>query len=324
MKLSPVERVGTISRSLLDRYRSVRRPLVIEDFSASWPARERWSLDYLKNVAGNRLVPLYDSRPARGRQHQHAVAVRMPFGAYLERLRAGEKDLRIFFVRLPSELPELLPDFAYPDLGVRYFEKLSVLFAGGRGARVQMHFDIEHSESFLCHFGGRKRVFLFAPDQTPYLYRVPFSVSSLFGLEPDRPDYEKFPALALARGEIAELAHGDTLYVPPGYWHYVLYDDIGFSLSLRTLPSTARDFAAALYNIAVLRTVDGWMRRCLGERWNDRNERVAVERVQRRLALDPGGSWTRWTPTGRAAPSDCPHPRGGGLPAGAHRRRSVS
>ena len=211
----------------------------------------------------------------------------MPLAAYLERLREGESALRIFFLRVPSELPELVPDFTYPDVGVRYAKQLSVLFVGGRGARVQMHFDIDLAEIFLCHFGGRKRVILFAPDQTPYLYRVPFSLSSRFDLAPHAPDYDRFPALARARGQIAELAHGDTLYVPPGYWHYVLYDDIGFSLSLRTFPSTARDLLAALYNITVLRTVDGWMRRTLGQRWNDRNERLAVQRAHRRLARTP-------------------------------------
>jgi hypothetical protein len=285
LKLSPVERVGAISKSsFLDHYRILHRPVVLEEFSASWPAREKWSLDYLKSVAGHRPIPLYDSRPARGRQHQHAAATNMPLGAYLELLRQGENGLRIFFIRVPNAVPELIPDFTYPDVGVRFVKKLSVLFMGGRGARVQMHFDIDHAGTFLCHFGGRKRVILFAPDQTPYLYRVPFSVSSLFDVSPDAPDYEKFPALALARGEVAELAHGDTLYVPPGYWHYVLYDEIAFSLSLRTLPSTPRDLLAALYNITVLRTVDGWMRRTLGQRWNDRNERLAVQRAHRRLA----------------------------------------
>jgi len=290
LKLSEVEHVGAISRrSFLERYRRLRRPVVLEDFSVSWPAREKWSLDYLTSVAGHRLVPLCDSRPARGRQHQHAATTTMPLGTYLERLRQGENSLRIFFLRVLRHLPELVPDFTYPDVGLRYFKKLSVLFVGGRGARVQMHFDIDLADTFLCHFGGKKRVMLFAPDQTPYLYRVPFSFSSRFDLAPETPDYEKFPAVALARGEIAELAHGDTLYVPPGYWHYVLYDDIGFSLSLRVLPSTGADVLAALYNIAVLRTVDGWMRRSLGQRWNDWNERRAVQRAHRRLALSGSG-----------------------------------
>ena len=285
--LVPVGRVGAISRrSFLVDYRKPRQPVVLEDFTRSWPARTKWSADYLKTVAGDRRIPVYDSQPARGRRHQHAAAARMPLGEYLERLHGGDNALRIFFLRVADQLPELLSDFTYPDVGVRFAKQLSVLFMAGRGARVQMHFDIDLAEIFLCHFGGRKRVILFAPDQTPHLYRVPFSFSARFDLALEAPDYEKFPALSRARGQIAELGHGDVLYIPPGHWHYVLYDDIGFSLSLRTLPATPRDVLAALYNILVLRTVDGVMRRALGQRWNDRNERVAVRRTHRRLCLD--------------------------------------
>jgi hypothetical protein len=202
---------------------------------------------------------------------------------FVERLRAGERDLRIFFLRVVAELPELTADFTYPDLGLRFFDKLSVLFVGGRGARVQMHFDIDRADILLCHFGGKKRVILFAPEQTRHLYRVPFSFSALHGVDPALPDYERFPALARARGEIAELRHGDALYIPPGYWHYVLYDEIGLSLSLRALPRRPRDLLAAFTNIVGLRTVDGLMRRVLGQRWNDRNERAAVRRTHERL-----------------------------------------
>ena len=245
-----------------------------------------WSLDYLRRVAGHRRVPVYGG-PARGRRHQHAAAARMAFGEFLDRLRAGENALRVFFLRVVDALPELVPDFTYPAVGLRYVPKLSVLFAGGRGARVQMHFDIDHAEVFLCHFGGRKRVILFGPDQTPWLYRVPFSFSALFDVAPEAPDYGRFPALARACGHIAELRHGDALYVPPGFWHYVLYDEIGFSLSLRTLPGTPRDLLAALYNILVLRTVDGTMRKMVGQRWNDWNERVALRRGDRLVARRP-------------------------------------
>jgi len=289
LTLSPVERVGAIGkRAFLDEHRRPRRPVVLEALTASWPARRKWTVDYLKSVAGHREVPVCDgSRPARDHTYAHAFTTRMPLRDYLERLEDGERALRMFFVRVLATLPELVPDFTYPDLGVRYLDHLSVLFAGGRGARVQMHFDVDYAEVFLCHFGGPKRVILFAPDQTPYLYRVPFSFSARFDVTPEAPDYETFPALARARGLIAELGHGDALYVPPGFWHYVLYDDVGFSLSLRTLPGTARDLAAALRNILVVRTVDGVMRRVVGQRWNDRNERLAVQRTHRRLGLRP-------------------------------------
>jgi hypothetical protein len=292
LTLSPVERVGAISKqSFLDDYRRPRRPVVLEELTASWPARSKWSVDYLKTVAGDREIPLCDgSRPAHGRAYQHAAASRMRLRDYLERLAKGENALRIFFVRVVPMLPELVPDFSYPQMGVRFVERLSVFFAGGRSARVQMHFDADFADVFLCHFGGRKRVVLFAPDQTPYLYRVPFSFSARFDLAPESPDYDTFPALSRARAEIAEIGHGDALYIPPGYWHYVLYDEIGFSVSLRTFPGTPGDVLGALGNIVVIRTVDGLMRKALGQRWNDRNERLAVERVHRRLGLAVGGA----------------------------------
>ena len=52
-----------------------------------------------------------------------------------------------------------------------------------------------------------------------------------------------------------------------------------------TLPRTPRDVLAALYNILVLRTTDGLMRKVVGQPWNERNERLAVRRTHARLGL---------------------------------------
>lgn len=285
----PVERVGAIGRrEFVAHYRRPRRPVVLEGLTADWPARGCWSIEHLARVAGSRRVPLYASRPARGRVHQHAPSDRMAVADFVDRLRAGECDLRIFFLRVVEELPDLVGDFDSPDLGLPFVRKLAVLFVGGAGARVQMHFDIDLADIVLCHFGGRKRVLLFPPEQTPYLYRVPFSFSTFFGLNPEAPDYERFPAFRRARGLVAALRHGEALYIPPGWWHYVLYDDAGLSLSLRALPRRPRNLLAALYNLVVLRTVDGLMRQVVGQRWNDRNERLAVARTPASLGLAGG------------------------------------
>jgi hypothetical protein len=287
VEFATIERVGTISeKTFVAEYKGRGRPVVLSKLTASWPAREKWSVDHLKRVAGERRVPLYDGRRAEGRQHQHAPTTYMPLGEYVDRLRAGENDLRIFFFNLLRQAPELRADFVYPDLGMRFVDRLSVLFMGGKGARVQMHFDADLADIVLCHFGGKKRVIVFGPDETPYLYRVPFSFSALYDVSPDAPDYARYPALRRARGSVAELGHGDALYIPPGHWHYVVYDEIGFSLSLRALPRNMRHIGALVYNIAVLRTCEAIMRKVFGRRWIDRNERMAVARTHRRLAID--------------------------------------
>ena len=195
-----------------------------------------------------------------------------------------------------KHLPQLLPDFRFPDLGLEFMTRLPVLFVGGRGSRVQMHFDVDLAHVLLCHFGGKKRVMMFAPDQTPYLYRVPFSFSALFAVKPDAPDYDRYPALRHARGEIAELAHGDALYIPPGYWHYVVYDEVGFSL---LDDSAAANASAAGYlrldNIASggaqRRSLDAqsaWTalarsQRAAGRRADASSARLALARQARRL-----------------------------------------
>jgi hypothetical protein len=238
----------------------------------------------MKARAGDVVVPLYDSKPSRDHKHQHAPAARMPLREYMALLEKGENDLRLFFFNFFNTIPDLTEDFEYPDVGLKFFRKLPVLFMGGRGSRVQLHFDIDLADIMLCHFGGPKRVMLFAPDQTPWLYRVPFSFSALFDARVDEPDYEKYPALERVRGQVADLEHGDVLYIPPGYWHFVEYHDIGFSMSLRAFPRTPGNLARMLNNLLVLRTVDGLMRKTVGQPWNDRNERRAVTRTNARLA----------------------------------------
>ncbi len=286
VELTTVSRLDSIGKgAFLRDFKKAALPVVIESLTADWSAREKWQPDYLRKIAGELAVPLYDSKPSRGRKHQHAPAVRLTLSEYLDRLENGENDLRLFFFNFLNAIPELTKDFEYPDIGLKFFRKLPVLFMGGRGSRVQLHFDIDMADILLCHFGGPKRVILFPPDQTPYLYRVPFSFSALFDAGIDPPDYARYPALKQAQGCVAELKHGDALYIPPGYWHYVNYQEIGFSMSLRAFPRTPVNLARMVYNLTVIRGVEGLMRKLIGQPWNERNERRARVKTHRALGL---------------------------------------
>lgn len=282
IKLSPVERIQNISKDeFLVKYKLTEKPVVIEKLTENWPARKKWNIDYIKDVAGDCIVPLYDSKPSTDTKHQHAPAIHMKLREYFELLEKGENDLRLFFYNLLSGAPVLTKDFSYPDVGLHFFKKLPVLFAGGKGAKVQMHFDIDLADILLCHFGGKKRVLLFSPEQTRYMYRVPFSFSSLYDVNFDKPDYEKYPALHHLQGTAVELNHGDTLYIPPGYWHYIVYEEIGFSMSLRAFPRTAKNAYKMLKNLFIIRTFEGIMRKIIGQPWNDRNERLALSKTNK-------------------------------------------
>lgn len=278
-----VRESGLSPAEFKQNYLQANKPVIITDTTADWPAREKWSIEYLENVMGDTVVPVYNSSPAKGKSHQHASSTEMPMRDYLQLLKNGEKELRIFFYNILAGAPELLKDMRYPELGLKFFKKLPVLFVGGKGARVQMHFDIDLANILLCHFGGKKRIMLFSPDQQRFMYRVPFSFSSLHAIDFLNPDFEKYPALKNLHAEIAELEHGDVVYIPSGYWHYVIYDEMSFSLSLRAYASSPVKMLKLLYNIFVLRTIDATMRRHVGQAWNERNERRAIEKTHQYL-----------------------------------------
>ena len=285
IKLQPIDRIERIAKKdFIESYQNPGLPIVIKQLTKAWPAYQKWNLDYLSEIAGDNIVPLYGGgERAKGRRHQHALIKEMRFSDYIEALKQGENKLRIFFYNILSEAPKLMEDFSYPEIGLKFFTKLPVLFFGGNGAKVQMHFDIDLADILLCHFGGKKRIYLFAPDQKRYLYHVPFSFSALFDIDIESPDYKRFPALQYLEGYSTELSHGDALYIPPGYWHYIVYDEISFSLSLRAFPRHPKALISMIYNILVIRTVEGLMRKVVGQSWNDRNESNAIKKTHRNL-----------------------------------------
>jgi len=66
MNLSPIERVSSISKKeFVERYVKPQKPLVIQTLTKDWDAYSKWNLSYIKEVAGDKEVPLYDDRPVK-------------------------------------------------------------------------------------------------------------------------------------------------------------------------------------------------------------------------------------------------------------------
>lgn len=282
IRSTPIERVHGIGKEeFVDRFFKPQRPVVLEGFAKPWPAFDKWNLNYIQDRAGDQIVPLYDSKPTRGRQNSAAPATRMPLRDYLEILKTGPTDLRIFFYNILDSMPELSQDFEFPELGLKFFKRLPALFFGGEGSKVLPHFDMDLADLVHIHFHGHKSVLLFDPQQTKYLYRVPFSVHNLEDIDLDAPDFDRFPALRNAQGIQAQLAHGDALYMPSGYWHYIKYLDGGFSMTLRALPTKPQRLLKTAYNVMIMRHFENLMRRAIGQKWVDYKENRMVRKVNK-------------------------------------------
>ena len=284
MKLSKIDVVEDVNSEIfLGKYKRSETPVVMKNLTKDWPARKTWSLEYFESLGGEKDVKLYDSKPATDKKLQHAAEKIMPLREYFDLLRKGEKDLRMFFFQILKEIPELQKDFSFPEIGLKFFKDLPVMFLAGKGAKAQMHYDIDNADIFLCHFGAKKKVRMFSPQQTPFMYHVPFSYSAYYEVDFMNPDYEKYPALGHLEGVEVTLEHGDALYIPPGWWHIVEYEGISYSLALRAFPRTFNNALKMINNIVIIRTVEGIMRKIFGQKWNDRNKNKTFTNIEKTL-----------------------------------------
>ena len=64
---------------------------------------------------------------------------------------------------------------------------------GGEGSKVVMHYDMDLANNFHFNFAGKKKVILYGPDQTKYLYKVPYSIVSMEIIDMDDPDFSNIP-----------------------------------------------------------------------------------------------------------------------------------
>lgn len=283
IKTIPVTRVKSITKeAFIENYYKPQRPVLIEDLAKDWPAYKKWDLDYIQSLAGDQIVPLYNNEPTKGRQNSVVPAKKMKLYDYIQILKTQPTDLRMFFYNVLQKMPELTKDFTYPDIGLNFFKKLPVMFFGGKGSKVLAHYDMDLADLVHFHFHGTKNVTLFAPDQAKYLYKVPFTVHNLEIIDMDDPDFDKYPALQLAEGISVQMKHGDALYMPSGYWHYITYLDGGFSITLRAFPRNFKKLAKLFSNILFMRTFENLMRRTVGQKWVDYKEEKMVKKMNKK------------------------------------------
>ncbi|MDX6745684.1 cupin-like domain-containing protein [Polaribacter sp. PL03] len=277
LNLSEIDRVKTITKEdFIKNYFKPQKPLVIEAFIKDWPAYSKWNLEYIKQVAGDKVVPLYDDRPVDFKDGFNEPHAKMKMSDYVDLLKREPTKFRIFLWNILKEVPVLQKDFKFPDFGLRLMKGLPMLFFGGTNSHTFMHYDIDLANIFHFHFEGKKEVILFDQKQNKHLYKIPYSLIVREDIDFSKPDFNKWPALKQAKGYKTNLEHGQILYMPEGYWHYMKYITPGFSMSLRAITRKPKNLSKAIYNVLVMRVIDNLMRRIKGQKWIDWKNKKAI------------------------------------------------
>jgi hypothetical protein len=252
------------------KYVQGNRPVVISGVMESWPARSRWSWDYLADVAGgcsgevivskNGLYPDYVTQPSP------MAKVEMPFADFLRRAlpAAGEEPLppilgpgETYYLYGKSYLldavPALRDDLRTPACLAGIPEPFQRLWISTPGCVTPLHYDL--SNGFLCQVRGTKQVWLFDPAQIDCLYPRGKQFPGLDNLERQsqvdiqHPDFEAFPELRRAAALECTLREGDTLFIPSNWWHEVETLELSLSVQLAFAGGTVTSELAVLSDL---------------------------------------------------------------------------
>ena len=284
MNLADIPRVSYITKDdFIEHYFKPQKPVVLERAIEDWPAFDKWNLDYMKKIAGDKIVPLYDNRPVQHKDGFNEPHAKMKMADYVDLLKNEPTKYRIFLWNILKEVPALQKDYTFPDFGLKLLKGLPMLFFGGKDSYTFMHYDIDLANIFHFHFDGEKEVVLFPQSETKNLYKVPHSLITHESIDFSNPDYEKWPILERASGYKTTLSHGEVLYMPEGYWHYMKYNSPGFSMSLRAIARNPKNLAKASYNILIMRYYDVLMRKLKGQDWIDWKNKKAISRTNKSL-----------------------------------------
>jgi hypothetical protein len=291
MDLQLVDRVGNISREeFWSEYYEAMRPVVIRQLSREWPAYYKWTWDYFKSMVGDVEVGVYNNVKSDAYTPINTADAYMKFGEYIDMVRKGPAEWRIFLFNIFDHAPQLTEDFIWPEHLARGFVKrYPMLFVGGQGSITHMHFDIDLSHIFHTQFAGKKRVLLFPFEEQYKLYRKPWEVLSLVNFEKyfdacqNKLDKEQFPALDLAKGYEVILEHGDTLFMPAGYWHHMEYLESGFAMSLRSLQSAVSAKLKGVWYLFGMRGIDTLMKKTAPEWWYNYKKEKTFAAAQREM-----------------------------------------
>jgi hypothetical protein len=291
MQLQAVDTVDSISPGeFRDGYYNPMKPLVIKALSRQWPAYEKWGWDYFRSIVGEVKVGVYNNIKSDAYTPINTADDYMTFGNYIDMVRKGPAEWRIFLFNIFEHAPQLIQDFEWPeDLMKGFVKRYPMLFVGGKGSITHMHFDIDLSHIVHTQFIGRKRVLLFPFQEQHKLYRKPWEVLSFvnfekyFDQQANKLDLARYPALKLARGYEVILEHGDTLFMPAGYWHHMEYLDSGFAMSLRALQSSFGGKLKGIWYLMGMRNIDTLMKKTAPEWWFNRKKEKTFKAAGREL-----------------------------------------
>jgi len=236
-RLAPLTEVprrdGLDAESFFRDYYRAHRPVLLGGLIEHWPARTKWSLDYLEAAHGHVPVRVQWDRESDADYERNADAhgTVKPFAAFLARLRAEAPSNDIYMTannhaHNRQALAALwhdvgdIPGYLNDEPGRDGF-----LWIGPKGTITPWHHDL--TNNLLLQVSGTKRVRLAASHEIARMRNGRHCFSDWGGEK-----LEAGPATADRPAVLCvDILPGDMLFIPVGWWHHVEALDVTIGMS---------------------------------------------------------------------------------------------
>lgn len=230
-----IERRHKLDRAaFLNDYYSANRPVVITGMMEDWPALG-WTREQLVGTFAGRGVEVQVNRNANPHYEMQADShgTTMAFDAFMARITEMGESNDIYMTARngganASALRELwdgivqIPEY----LDGSNPANRGFFWIGPTGTITPTHHDL--TNNFMAQITGRKRVHLVDGLQVADMYNH-LHVYSEVDLE--NVDYERFPRMRNVDILCLDLAPGELLFIPVGWWHHVRALDFSMTVT---------------------------------------------------------------------------------------------
>lgn len=246
-----IDRVS--SETFAEEYLDQNRPAIITDALSDWPAIGKWSPNYFSSTLKTKRVTVavsseaqfnYDPNKGVDKDSARYRYAQMDFGRAVSAIcedGPGHEHYYLMQRSIPDEFPELLQDIKTPAWLDGQQPAINLRFGSGENV-TPLHYD--HTNNFFAQVYGRKRLTLFDPMQTDFLYPYPLeaAASHVSFVDLEQPDFEKYPRFCRARALTGVIEPGELLYLPAYWWHHVRSLQVSISVNFWWAPGFEQSF----------------------------------------------------------------------------------
>lgn len=271
---TPTHDVDTVAHidgdSFLKNYIQPKQPLVITGMMDSWPAMNKWSFEFFRDLNSESTVHIEEGNIMQGETGFRKQTFRDYIQQLIEQDSESAAGAYLSVFKVFDEFPQLRDDVDFSLLNQHKIKHSTVGWLGPAGTVTGYH--IDWGDNILAQVHGRKCVHLAAPEDTPNMY-----VSKKFDqgarlseVDLHNWDEEKFPLFGKVKHQKIILDAGQMLFIPRGWWHHVESMDKSISVSNLTYDLSGILFDAIPHRIKqIVHNAGLWKCDCTCHVWRD-------------------------------------------------------